>query len=215
MSHSGLSVSQLDQNKKERTMPAVIRALIGAVFGIISAVVLSPALAAFLQQTDKNAAIAIWAIAAIMAALGFFAPTIRRAFGRGFLMLGVCFLALPISTLLLTGRVTHELITSAPENDPAAAVIGAGLAGMAATGIATFVGLIAGAIFVIIGLVLALGGQREVIVIDRYRGSASRDYYQPDSRNNTDPSARRSNEPPLRRSEGPSERRKIVAPVRR
>ncbi|WP_145400152.1 hypothetical protein [Paracoccus sulfuroxidans] len=196
-------------------MSAIIQGLIGAVFGILSAIVLSPALAAFLQQTDKNAVISIWALAAIMAALGFFAPTIRRAFGRGFLMLGVCFLALPISTLLLTGRVANELITSAPENDQAAAVIGAGLAGMAATGIATFVGLIAGAIFVIIGVVLALGGQREVIVIERYRGSATRDYYEPVSRHNTDHSARRSNEPPLRRSNAPSERRKIVPPVRR
>lgn len=104
----------------------------------------------------------------ISAALGFFAPTIRRAFGRGFLLAGVCLVALPISTMILSGKVAHDAISAARPEEQAGAAVGAGLAGVAMTGVSAFVGIILGAIFVITGLILALGGRREVIVVQSY-----------------------------------------------
>ncbi|QEU09093.1 hypothetical protein [Paracoccus yeei] len=148
-------------------MSAIARLLIGAIFGVLCAFVLSPALAAFHSMGSNTSSASTLVIIAIVAVLGFFAPTIRRAFGRGFLLLGLCFFALPLSTMLLSGRAANEVMTNAAANDQAAAAVGAGLAGIAVTGVATFVGLIVGAIFVILGLVLALGGRREVIVINR------------------------------------------------
>lgn len=150
-------------------MYAVFRTLIGALFGILCAFALSPAIAAFHAEGSDTSSILTFAIMAAMAALGFFAPTIRRAFGRGFLVLGLCCLALPLSAMLLSGKVANEVVTGAAagatDGEQAAMALGAGLAGVAVTGAATFIGLIAGAIFVILGLVLALGGRREVIVV--------------------------------------------------
>jgi len=148
-------------------MSAVFRIVVGAIFGILCAFALSPALAALHSDGSNFASISTFVIVAIMAVLGFFAPTIRRAFGRGFLLLGLCCFALPFSAMLLSGRAANEVVSQASADGQAAAVIGAGAAGIAVTGVATFVGLIAGAIFVILGLVLALGGRREVIVVNR------------------------------------------------
>lgn len=97
--------------------------------------------------------------------LYFFAPSIRRAFGRGFLLLGSSVFALPISAFFLSSRAAYEVINSAEEDSEAFAALGAGLRGIAITGVATFVGVIIGAIMLIIGLILSLGGRREVIVL--------------------------------------------------
>ncbi|WP_148292566.1 hypothetical protein [Paracoccus aminophilus] len=148
-------------------MSVVFRTLIGAVFGFFCAFALSPAIAALHSDGSNFASVSTIVIVAIMAALGYFAPTVRRAFGRGFLLLGLCFFALPFSAMLLSGRAASEVVAQASADGQAAAVLGAGAAGLAVTGIATFIGLIAGAIFVILGLVLALGGRREVIVVTR------------------------------------------------
>jgi hypothetical protein len=51
--------------------------------------------------------------------------------------------------------------------DQTATVIGAGLEAALMTGAGTFIGLIFGTIFTILGLVLALGGRREVIVVTK------------------------------------------------
>lgn len=143
------------------------RSLIGLVFGLLATFALAPALAALDTGSDGTfSMIAVLVIAGGSAVLGFFAPTIRRAFGRGFLVTGVALLALPLSTMLLTGRVASEMVTNASADDQIFAAAGAGIAGAAMTGAATFIGLIAGLIFVIIGLVLALGGRREVIVVN-------------------------------------------------
>ena len=52
--------------------------------------------------------------------------------------------------------------------------MGAGLAGVAVTGVATFLGIIVGTILLLIGLILSLGGRREVIVIEGTNQNASR-----------------------------------------
>jgi hypothetical protein len=144
---------------------AAFRILVGLVFGGLAAVALSPAIAAFNENAESKAPLFIPVVVLLTAVATFFAPSVRRAFGRGFLISGVSFLSLPISVMLIAWRTTSDaVIASAPGNEAVAAV-GVGVAGMMATGFATFVGLIAGAIFLIIGLVLALGGRREVIII--------------------------------------------------
>jgi hypothetical protein len=131
--------------------------------------VLSPALAAFHAEGSNYGAIITLIIIAAVSALGLFAPTIRRSLGRGFLLLGLCFFAMPVSALLLSGRAAYEVMSASEGQSDAAAAIVSGLAGTAFvaafTGIGTFFGVIFGVIFVVLGVVLALGGRREVIVV--------------------------------------------------
>ena len=144
---------------------AILRTIFGAAFGVICALVLSPALAAF-QTEGSSARITVMLIVVVgVAALGFFAPTIRRSLGHGVLLVGISFFALPISALLLSGRDAGEVVAASVVGDQAATAIGAGLGAALMTGAGTFIGLIFGTIFTILGLVLALGGRREVIVL--------------------------------------------------
>ena len=146
---------------------AFFRILFGALFGILCALVLSPALAAFQTEGSNAPAILMLIIVAGVTALGFFAPTIRRALGRGFLLLGISFFALPVSALLLSGRAASEVVSASEQGDQAAAAIGAGLGAALVTGAGTFFGVVFGVIFTVLGLVLALGGRREVVVVQR------------------------------------------------
>lgn len=141
----------------------VIRTVVGILFGALASIVLSPAMAAFDDGSGSNA----WwfyVVVAIGGILGFFAPTLRRAFGRGFLVLGSSCLFLPLSAMLLSGKVTSDMVSSA-QGDQAATMIGAGIGAAIVTGAASFLGLLFGSIFMITGLVLSLGGRREVIVV--------------------------------------------------
>ncbi len=151
-----------------RVLWAVVRSLIGAIFGVVSMLAVSPAISAFSTAENLQSS-GLAALGIILAGgfLGLFAPTVRRAFGRGFLLAGVSFLALPLTTMLLSGKLASDAVNRAPEAERAAAAIGSGLGGVLLTGAAAFVGLFLGAIFVIIGLVLAFGGRREVIIIER------------------------------------------------
>lgn len=146
---------------------AIFHTILGAVFGVICALVLSPALAAFQTEGSNAPAVVTLVIVAGVAVLGFFAPTIRRALGRGFLLLGISFFALPVSTLLLSGRVASELVAATEQGDQAVAALGAGLGAALMTGAGTFFGVIFGIISTILGLVLALGGRREVVVVQK------------------------------------------------
>ncbi|MBN9241736.1 MAG: hypothetical protein J0I98_02965 [Mesorhizobium sp.] len=138
--------------------------LIGLVFGMFAMFALIPALAAF-RTTDSPMPGWAWAIPVIGLLLGIFAPTVRRAFGRGFLMLGASVFALPLSAMLLSGRVSSDMVAGAAQDDKAVTAIGSGIAGFLVTGAATFVGFFFGAILLVVGLVLALGGRREVVVV--------------------------------------------------
>ncbi|MTH96425.1 hypothetical protein [Roseibium sp. RKSG952] len=148
---------------------ALVRIVIGLVFGFGAAIALSPGFAAFAHYQDAITPLLLPGIVLLAGVLGFFAPTIRRAFGRGFLLLGVSVFALPISTFLLSGRVASESIAAAGEGSEAFSALGAGLAGAAVTGFAAFIGTILGVICLIIGLVLSLGGRREVVVVESPR----------------------------------------------
>ena len=146
---------------------AIFRTIFGAAFGVICALVLSPALAAF-QSEGSSARITVMLIIVVgVAALGFFAPTIRHSLGHGVLLVGISFFALPISALLLSGRAAGEVVAASVVADQTATAIGGGLEAALMTGAGTFIGLIFGTIFTILGLVLALGGRREVIVVTK------------------------------------------------
>lgn len=149
-----------------RIFKAGFRIIIGVLFGVGSAIALTPAFAAFTTDQDSVTPIIMMALVLLCGVFCFFAPTIRRAFGRGFLLLGATVFALPISAFLLSGRAASEVVNSAEEGSEAFAAVGAGLAGVAVTGVATFVGVIIGAILLLIGLILSLGGRREVIVVE-------------------------------------------------
>jgi hypothetical protein len=148
----------------------IISFLIGVAFGFASALALVPAFAAFLPSSGEANG-AAWGLLAVIIGSGLlaaFAPTIRRAFGRGFLLLGACLWALPVSTFLLSGRAASEVVMATDADSQVFAALGAGVAGVAFTGVATFFGLILGSIAVIAGLVLCLGGRREVVVVGGY-----------------------------------------------
>lgn len=154
-----------------RFVSAFFRIVIGLVFGFISGLAVSPAIAAFSDGQGGNAWV-IFALAGLGALLCFFAPTIRRAFGRGFLVTGVAVFVLPLSMMMLSGRVANDMMNE--QGASGATMIGAGLAGTMATGIAGFIGFFLGAVLLTIGLVLALGGRREVYVVERPVPSGTR-----------------------------------------
>lgn len=150
----------------------LMRLVIGFAFGIATMLALSPALASFTPVDPDSgyaASITLIAIAAV-SALCAFAPSIRRAFGRGFLTLGAAVFFLPLSAMLLSGAAFSEVVGTASDTDIGMAAVGAGLAGGAITAAAAIVGFILGTIFLITGLVLSLGGRREVVIYDQERG---------------------------------------------
>ena len=147
------------------------RTIIGLIFGILAGMAIVPAVAAFADaETGAGPTWPVWLVVAAGCVLGLFAPTIRRAFGRGFLVLGTAVLALPLSMMLLSSRTANDMMAAsegASSAEQMGTAIGSGLASIAVTGVSAIVGFFLGAIFIIIGLVLALGGRREVIVVDR------------------------------------------------
>lgn len=147
-------------------MSDIVRIVVGALFGFLCSVVLSPAFAGFGMKGGASASVLLVLITG-GAAAGYYAPSMRRAFGRSFLALGICLLLLPVSTFILAGSAFNETVNKSAETDQAAAVIGAGAAVAAVTGAATFFGIILGMICVIIGVVLALGGRREIVIIQK------------------------------------------------
>jgi hypothetical protein len=131
---------------------AFFRILIGVLFGIGAALALTPAFAAFTTEQETVTLYIVYSLILLCGVLCFFAPTIRRAFGRAFLVLGSSVFALPISAFLLSGRTASDAVRTAEEGSEGIAALGAGIAGVAFTGAATFIGVVIGAILLIIGL---------------------------------------------------------------
>lgn len=149
---------------------ALIRVAVGIAFGFLSGIAVSPGIAAFTAEGDNlTPLIAVSSLAILGSILAVYAPTFRRAFGRLFLLVGSAVFMLPISALILSGRVASDMVGTAEQGTEALTAIGAGAAGVAVTGLASFVGFFLGAILLLIGLVLSLGGRREVLVIERER----------------------------------------------
>lgn len=146
-----------------RTTSKVFAAII---FLILSFVILTP-LGAGLGDAGMPVVLGLCGLVALICLL---APTGRRAWGRGFLLDGLFLIALPLLATPLIGRSFAEVteaaeLTQASEMERAATEVGAGLGAAMMFGAATFVGIVLGAIFVVLGLVLVLGGRREVIVV--------------------------------------------------
>lgn len=147
-----------------KVISAIWRFIVGIVFGLVTAFAISPALAAMPESNiSQNLFFLVILAGGILAVL---APTARRAFGRGFLLSGAALVALPLSMALLSGRAFNEVVGSAAAGDQAFTAVGAGLGAAAVTGAAAFIGIILGMIFLIAGLVLSLGGRREVVIIN-------------------------------------------------
>jgi hypothetical protein len=135
--------------------------IIGVLFGALAALALSQFFASFAEGSGVPYLILAAVIIAVIIAL---ASNIRRCFGRSFLFLGAAIFALPLSTLVLSGAAMNETVSAASEADKGFAVAGGVLAGGLLTGAAAFVGFFAGSIFLIAGLIMSLGGRREVVI---------------------------------------------------
>ncbi|MCB9993091.1 MAG: hypothetical protein H6873_05490 [Hyphomicrobiaceae bacterium] len=164
-------------------LKGIIRFLVGLILGVVATVLLVPAAAALFDVGNNVALAAFWiGIPLFGALLGVFASSIRRAFGRGFLLDALASFALPLSGLLLSSKVGIEQVANASATDKAAATVGSGIAGMMFTGLSTFVGIILGLIFLIIALVLLLGGNKppQVIVIQQSAPSTTNERQEPE-----------------------------------
>lgn len=145
-----------------RAVIFIVNVCVGIAFGVVGALALTPAFA-FSESPH------IWTFGAwgAIGTLCAFAPTIRRGFGRGFLAVGAALFVLPLSSMVLSSAAFSEVMATTAPEDAAFAAIGAGAAGGMVTIIAGTFGFILGSLFLLIGLILALGGRREVIVVER------------------------------------------------
>ena len=143
------------------------------IFAVIAVLAVSPLIGTVFAMTETESAGLIVGsfVMLITAVLILFAPTVRRGFGRGFLLTGALIFLLPLSTFFLSGIAAGEIVqssqaTAASETEEAAAVIGATIGVGLMTGFSWFVGFLIGTVFLVTGLVLVLGGRREVIVVE-------------------------------------------------
>lgn len=141
----------------------IFQFVVGLVFGLLAAMSLSPLLASLPAEIGTASGFGVVVIVCLAAAL---APNVRRALGRSFLLLGVAVFVLPISTMLLSGVVTYETVEAAGSAEKELSAAAGILAGGAMTAFAGFIGFVLGTILLVIGLVLSLGGRREVIVVE-------------------------------------------------
>ena len=144
-----------------RNFRALIRIFSGILFGIICAVSLSSVFAPFTDTTSPTlTALAMWIFVVIGALLGFFAPSIRRAFARGFLLAGISILAIPLFASLLTNNRVG--LTQTGTDTATSGIVDAFSAAFSAV-----TGFILGIAFLATGLVLMRTPRREIVVIDR------------------------------------------------
>lgn len=141
----------------------IFKIIVGVFFGIAAGIALSPLFAAITHSKGTAGFFLMMFVTTLLAGL---APTVRRAFGRGFLLLGASIFALPLSTFILSGVVSHEMISGAAEADKGYAAAGSMIAGGLMTGIAGLLGFVLGSICLIFGLILSLGGRREVVIVE-------------------------------------------------
>lgn len=136
------------------------------VFGSVSVIALTPFVASI--SGDDGKGLVALAPLVLVTLLVAFAPSPRRAFGRGFLCLGAAIFLLPLSTLLLSGVAIHETVSAASTDAEAGgAAVGGVIAGGLMTGLAGLIGVFLGGLMLLCGLILSLGGRREVVVVRR------------------------------------------------
>ena len=161
-----------------RIITVVFQFIMGLVFAVGCWLALSPFFAAILPNNeDIFTNLSLVATVGVVALVAL-APTFRRCLGRGFLLIGVCLFLLPLSTTFLSVEVGSQLIDEANKTDElevAATAVGAALGGTAVAIISGFFGFFLGAIALIVGLVLSLGGRREVIVVENRSSTGRRE----------------------------------------
>ena len=115
-----------------RILAATVRISVGIIFAFLCFLALSPATAALLG--DSGITPVVLAAALLAGGLvGLFSRSIRRAFGWSVLALALCVVALPVSTMLLAGRIVVEATGDAVAADRGATALGASLAGTLVT----------------------------------------------------------------------------------
>jgi hypothetical protein len=140
--------------------------VLGLIFGLLCFGALTPLLASLPSSSSAAAGFAVILIVLLVVA---FSSNLRRSFGRSFLLLGVCVFLLPLSMMALSGTVLNESVTVANEANKSATVAGGVIAGGLMTMLAGFVGFVLGSVLLLIGLILSLGGRREVVVVNKFR----------------------------------------------
>lgn len=106
-----------------QVITAIGRALIGAAFGTACFMVLLPLfVATFATSSPSTIPSLFWVFAVIGAASGIAALSARRAFGVGFLELGLSMLVLPVSTGMFIDTLSAT-VAKAAANDPGFATL--------------------------------------------------------------------------------------------
>jgi hypothetical protein len=144
----------------------IFQIILGLIFGLLSFASLSPLLASLPSNAGPIAGIICVGLVALAVAMS---PNLRRAFGRSFLILGACVFLLPLSTMALSGTVVHQTVSAAGAADKGVTAAGGVIASGLMTGIAGIVGFVLGSVLLVIGLILSLGGRREVVVVNGRR----------------------------------------------
>lgn len=119
--------------------------------------------------------------AVVVCSVVLFARSGRHSWAWGFVLVGAALLLMPLVVIPMLSSIGVELYEAAqaPDADPEGrsafavwVVLGAPFAWV----VFSFVGLLVGAVFLLLGLVLFLSGQKEVVIVQRQSrgGRASR-----------------------------------------
>ena len=153
-----------------KTIRIIFQFIFSLAFAVACWLALSPFFAAVLKNSDSIFEKLSYLAAALVALLVTSAPTFRRSLGRGFLLLSVCLFLLPVSTTFLSVEVGADMVENIDPDDDveyAATVAGAAIGGTAVALVSGFFGFFLGTVTFILGLVLSLGGRREVVIVER------------------------------------------------
>lgn len=141
-----------------RFVRGLFNTIVGLVFGALSAVAMLPLAAALNMTASPSGSSLLVGVAVFGAAFGGMAPTIRNAFGRSFLTLGITVFALPLSVMIMSGWASSEVI--AQYGGDAEAIVGTGMVSMLMTGASAVIGFFLGGILLVVGLLLSLGDRQ-------------------------------------------------------
>ncbi len=144
-------------------MRTVSKILATIFFAIVASLAISP-LAAAVSSASNVVFIGMIGIVALVCMM---AKTGRRAWGWGALICGALFLALPLTMTALSGVVFNEVVSAAPLDTSGATAAGAAIGSGLMVGASAFFGFFVGGIFIVLGLVLTLGGRNEVVVVEK------------------------------------------------
>lgn len=140
------------------------RLVIGALAGLGSFLLLIPGFSALFMGEQPALVLGCGLfMVALGAAAGGYSGSIRRTAGWTCVALGLGTLSLPLTTMLLSGRLVAQQASSATAAGDSATMLGAGLGASLATGVAAIVGLFFGAILLVAAVAL-LRGRRDAIL---------------------------------------------------